>query len=304
MQTRTFGEKIFTQLGNIKISKWPFFMIYRPRSFAIKGSHTREIMKLVKPGDILVRSFNGYLNNYFIPGTFHHVGFYLGEVTENHLKQLGGVENPTQFKTGRQMVIHAIREQIYLEDLIDFCRCDGLAIIRFPSQLKSLRKREIPAILQEYFADPTGAAAKAQEEIEEEVEEDKPKKTPKKPKAKEPAPEPEPVKLDATTKAIVENENKIAQHIAQGKTIEFEKIFKLLYRIALRKLSTHYDYDFGMESCYATSSTDFVYFITKSIGWNYGIEPEFRSVFFKQRSVITPDTFIDADLEEVWKSDI
>jgi len=301
MQTRSLGEKFFTQLGKIKVSKWPFFMVYRPRSFAIKGSHTRQVMRLVKPGDILVRSFNGYVNNYLIPGTFHHVGFYLSDVTENHLKQLGGVENPTQFKTGRQMVIHAIGEKIYLEDLIDFCRCDGLAIMRFPSKLKSLRKREIPAILQEYFADPTGAAVNAAEEIEEEAEEEKPKKTKK--KSKEPA-APEPVKLDATTKALVENENKIAQHIAQGKMIEFEKIFKLLYRIALRKLSTDDGYDFGMESCYATRSTEFVYFITKSIGWNYGIDPEFHRVFFKQRSVITPDTFIDADLEEVWKSDI
>ena len=301
MQTRKkgFSEKLLTVFSDIKVSKWPLFMVYRPRNFAIKGNHTREVLKRVKPGDILVRSFNGYLNNYFIPGTFKHVGFYLGEVTENHLKQFAEVENPTQFKTGRQMVIYALGDKIVLEDLIDFCRCDGLAVMRFPRQLKSLNKCQIPDILQQYFEDPTGAANKGGDEKTSAESEEKAKKAKKNEQAKEP------VKLDATTKAIVENEKKIAQYLAQGKVVEFEKIFKILYRIAIRELSTPYDYDFGIDFfCTTTRSTEFVYFITKSICWNYGIEPERRRVFFKPRTVITPDTFVDGDLEEVWKSDL
>jgi hypothetical protein len=321
MQTRKkgFSEKLLTVFSDIKVSKWPLFMVYRPRNFAIKGNHTREVLKLVKPGDILVRSFNGYLNNYFIPGTFKHVGFYLSEVTEHHLKQFAEVENPTQFKTGRQMVIYALGDKIVLEDLIDFCRCDGLAVMRFPRQLKSFNKRQIPDSLLKYFEAPTGAAAnqegdeKTSSESEDNAKAKKAKKdepakektNSKAKKAKKDEPAKEPVKLDATTKAIVENEKKIAQYLAQGKVVEFEKIFKILYRIAIRELGTPYDYDFGMEFfCTTTRSTEFVYFITKSICWNYGIEPERHRLFFKQRTMITPDAFVDGDLEEVWKSDM
>jgi hypothetical protein len=303
MQTRKkgFSEKLLTVFSDIKVSKWPLFLAYRPRNFAIKGNHTREVLKRVKPGDILVRSFNGYLNNYFIPGTFKHVGFYLSEVTEHHLKQFAEVENPTPFKTGRQMVIYALGDKIYLEDLIDFCRCDGLAVMRFPRQLKSLNKRQIPDILLKYFEEPTGASNQGGDEKTSSESEDNAKAK----KAKKDEPAKEPVRLDATTKAIVENEKKIAQYLAQGKVVEFEKIFKILYRIAIRELGTPYDYDFGMEFfCTTTRSTEFVYFITKSICWNYGIEPERHRLFFKQRTMITPDAFVDGDLEEVWKSDI
>ncbi|MDM8559311.1 hypothetical protein [Candidatus Parabeggiatoa sp. HSG14] len=304
MQTgkKDFMGKFWTVLSNIKVSKWPFFMFYRPHSFTLKGNHTREIMKLVKPGDILVRSFNNYLNGYFMEGTFKHVGFYLSEVSEQHLKQFAQIQNPTEYNTGRQMVIYTIGDKIFLEDLIDFCRCDGLAIMRFPRQLKSLARREIPEILQAYFENPI----KPVDEVTDEESEKNNSKKKKGKKAKEEKDEPpkEPVKPDATTLAIVKAEKDIAQHIANGKGVEFEKIFKILYRIALRQLSTPYDYDFGIDQFPGLTSTEFVYFITKSICWNYGIEAESSRIFLKKRLVITPDMFVDGDLEEVWKSDI
>ncbi|HEW98517.1 MAG: hypothetical protein DRR16_06770 [Candidatus Parabeggiatoa sp. nov. 3] len=317
MHKKDFLEKLLTVLSHIKVSKWPLFMAYRPRSFAIKGSDTREVLKLVKPGDILVRSFNQYLNGYFIPGTFKHVGFYLSEVTEQHLKQFAHVEHFGEFNTGRQMVIYAIGNQVFLEDVIDFCRCDGLAVMRFPRHLKSLQRRQMPEILQSYFQNPSAAieddadtqepaektsflkkltsrkgskSAKTEEEAEEES------KSSHEPVAKTHA------KLDATTTAIVKAEKDIAQHIAQGKPIEFEKIFKILYRIAIRELTTPHQTHLGISPFDGTTSTELVYFITKSLCWNYGIEPENHRVFFKSRDVILPDGFVDGDLEEVWKS--
>jgi hypothetical protein len=316
MQKKDFLEKLFMILSHIKVSKWPLFMAYRPRSFAIKGSQTREILKLVKPGDILVRSFNQYLEGYFIPGTFKHVGFYLSEVTEHHLKQLAHIEHFAEFNTGRQMVIYARGNEVILEDLIDFCRCDGLAVMRFPRQLKSLQRRQIPESLQTYFQNPN---ALIENEIQAPAE--KAEKTgflkkltarigsksrKKEEEALDEAPQHEeaeaPVKLDATTKAIVKAEKEIAQYIIQGKSIEFEKIFKILYRIAIRELSTPHTNHLGISPFYGTANTELVYFITKSLCWNYGIEPENQRVFLKQREVILPDAFIDSDLEEVWKS--
>ncbi len=327
MQAHSVPGKWLGVLSDIKVFKWPLFIVYRPRSFAIKGCDTREILKLVKPGDILVRSFNNYLNNYFMPGTFKHLGFYLSEVTEQHLKQFAHITPPTDFKTGKQMVIYAIGDKIFLEDLIDFCRCDGLAVMRFPRKMKSLKRCEIPDILQAYFDDPT-QPAKVVEKEEETEEGDEASKKPSffkklgflkksrkgatssqeetSDKAENQTNEPakEPIKLDATMAAIVKAEKDIAGHIAQGKVVEFNKILKILYRIALMQLSTRSDYDFGMERFQATTCTELVYFITKSLCWNYGIEPASTRVFFKKRQIITPDAFVDGDLEEVWKSDI
>jgi hypothetical protein len=294
---KNFTDKLFTVFSNIKVFKRPLFIAYRPQTFAIKGPQTREILKSVKPGDILVRSFNNYLNGYFVPGTFQQAGFYLSEVTHEHLSKLAQIEDPTDYHTGRQMVIHTVGDQVVLSDLIDFCRCDSLAVMRFPRQLKSLQQRQIPDILQEYFKDPTPHV---------EPVEEKPKKKSKKKKGKEEEePEettpPEPVELDATTLALVKAEQDIAQYIAQNKAIPFEKVFKILYRIALKELGTPSRYDFGIEPVAATRSTELVYFITKSICWNYGIDPDLSKVFLKQRPVILPDAFVDNELEEIWK---
>jgi hypothetical protein len=292
-----FQAKLFKVFSDIKAFKMPLFISYRPQTFALKGHHTREIMKLVKPGDILVRSFKNYLNGHFVPGTFQQAGFYLSEVTEEHLRKLAQVEHPTEFRTGRQIVIHAINGKVVLEDLIDFCRCDGLAVMRFPRQLKSSQPNQIPDILQLYFEDPTPPI---------ELEEEKPKKKTKKKGKEEEEPEeetspPASVPPDATTLALVKAEKDIAQHLAQGKVVEFEKIVKILYRIALKELSSSSQYDFGIDPFPATSSTELVYFITKSFCWTYGIDPELSKVFFKKRPVILPDAFVDNDLEEIWK---
>ncbi len=302
---KNFLGKILPVFGNIKVFKWPFFMLYRPTTFAIKGKHTREVLHQIKPGDLLVRSFNHYLDGYTMPGsTFNHVGFYLSEVGEAHLSKLANIQNPSQFNTGKQMVIYAVGNKIFLEDLLDFCRCDGLAIMRFPRQLKPLGKHQIPDILQEYFVNPIKPI---EEEVEETNDDEKSKKWKSKLKRKKKddnKKEKEPVKLDAATKALVKAEKDVANYIAEGKIVEFEKIFKILYRVAIRELNVPYDYDFGIENFHTTGCAEFIYFITKSISWNYGIEPELSHILFKQRPVITPDAIVDSDLEEIWKSDI
>ncbi len=319
-----FITKLLAGLSNIKVFKWPLFISYRPNNFVIKGYHTREILKLVKPGDILVRSFNNYLDNYTIPGTFTQVGFYLSEVNEQHLKKFANIESHN-FKLGRQMVIHSIGGKVILEDLIDFCRCDALAIMRFPRQIKLLQ--EIPPNLENYFLNPTASPKPAKTIVEEPSakknwlakfkrnkqqdsdEETVPKKSFfakfKRNKDQElenvSIEENNEIKHDASTIALAKAENEIAQHLKSGKIIEFEKIFKILYRLAIKELNTTREHNFDIEPFYSTSSTDLVYFITKSICWNYAIIPETSKVLFKKRSVILPDAFVDGDLEEIWK---
>lgn len=95
-------------LGDMKIYRFPFFIIYDPTTFRVKGSHTREAMEALMPGDVLHRKYVNYMDGYLIPGKFSHSGIYVG----------GG------------KVVHAMAEGVSEIDVIDFLRCDGFAIRR------------------------------------------------------------------------------------------------------------------------------------------------------------------------------
>lgn len=95
-------------LGDIKVYRFPFFMVYDPSTFRIKGYHTRQAMDLIEPGCILMRKYIHYLDGFFIPGRFSHSAIYIGN--------------------GK--VIHAIAEGVEEIDIIDFLRCDGFCILK------------------------------------------------------------------------------------------------------------------------------------------------------------------------------
>lgn len=291
-----FIQRVLKFSNITQVVKHPPFIVYRPHQLAVNGTHIREIMELIKPGDILVRAYNHYLSNLFLRGTFTQVGFYLGEVNETHLKQLAKIDHPTQFKLGKQMVIHASDNQVQLHDLIDFCHCDGLAVMRFPRQLKPLTNQPLSATLSAYFANPTQVIqAATSTHLKHPTDENQTTNTETTQSA------PTAPQLDAVDLALIKAEKDIAQHLVQGKSLEFEKIFKILYRLALRELTTPHTYRFNIEPFYLTASTELIYFITKSIAWNYGIEPQSVRLFFQQRYVIMPDMFVDSNLEEIWK---
>jgi len=127
--------------GDLKIFPWPFFLIYDPGSYRVKGEDIREVIQLARPGDILLRGYYNYLDGYFIPGYFSHVGLYLGGITAADKKYLPNSSGEKYFKTGAQIVAHAMAEGVFMEDLINFCRCDVMAILRFPESLS----RQAPA---------------------------------------------------------------------------------------------------------------------------------------------------------------
>jgi hypothetical protein len=113
MSSFLYGRKRFvlTIFGDIKIFKWPLFVIYQPTSFRIKGSDTRKIMTNIQPGDVVMRGYDDYLDGYFIPkgeSGCSHSGLYIGE----------------------NKIVHSIAEGSSLIDIIDFCRCDKIIILR------------------------------------------------------------------------------------------------------------------------------------------------------------------------------
>lgn len=101
-------RKFLQAFGRMKVYRTPFFYIYNPRTFEIKGKHYYEARKLIQPGDILLRGYNQYLDGYFIPGTYSHAAIYIGE----------------------EKIIHAMTPDVQYTDLVTFMRCDRIAIVR------------------------------------------------------------------------------------------------------------------------------------------------------------------------------
>lgn len=108
-------SKFLTFFGDLKVYPYPFFLVYHPTSFRIKGTHTREIMNIIEPGDIVMRGYVNYLDGYFIPkgeSGCSHSGLYVGDNT----------------------VVHSIAEGLSEIDIIDFCRTDRLIVLRAPEE--------------------------------------------------------------------------------------------------------------------------------------------------------------------------
>lgn len=138
---KDFVARFLTIFGDIKIFKGPLFFLYDPGSYLVKGEDMREVTKLVEPGDILLRGYTNYLDGRFIPGYFSHVGFYLGRIDREGVaaewtEDDTPLENLKGLKSGEQMVIHSMAEGVFMEDVLNFCRCDYMAILRFPAELK------------------------------------------------------------------------------------------------------------------------------------------------------------------------
>lgn len=111
-------SKFFRFVGDIKCSGWqhPFWFTINAKNYLLKGYHYREVEKIIQPGDILIRRFEGYVDKWFIPGFWNHAGIYIGD----------------------NKVVHAISEGVMQEDLIDFMRTDHFVVLRLKEEIIKL----------------------------------------------------------------------------------------------------------------------------------------------------------------------
>jgi len=96
------------RFAHFKVFKYPFFVVYDPGSYLIKGSDYYIVKDLIKPGDILLRGYDNYLDGYFIPGTYSHAAMCID----------------------KEKIIHSMTPNVQYIDLCTFMRCDKIAIIR------------------------------------------------------------------------------------------------------------------------------------------------------------------------------
>jgi cell wall-associated NlpC family hydrolase len=112
--TYKIWSKFLTIVGDVRVSKFPIFMMYDPGMyFDVNGSDVLKIMSIIKPGDILIRGFgpasgSTWLDCVFIPDStgYSHGAIYVG----------------------KNKVIHAVAEGVSYINLIDFLDCDRIRI--------------------------------------------------------------------------------------------------------------------------------------------------------------------------------
>jgi cell wall-associated NlpC family hydrolase len=116
-----YWSKFLTAFGNIKIFKYPCWLVYDPHPYQITGEKTLEIIETLKPGDILLRGYNNYLDGKFVPSKtgWSHGGIYVGN----------------------NIVIHAVASGVSEINIIDFVQCDRIAIFRPSKYAKSAIKK-------------------------------------------------------------------------------------------------------------------------------------------------------------------
>ncbi len=95
-------------LADSHLSKYPLFYSYKPNFHKLKGEEVRKVLNTLKPGDIILRRFDGYLNTMLTPGFWGHACIYVGD----------------------NKIIHAVGEGVSSEDIITYLRTDHICVMR------------------------------------------------------------------------------------------------------------------------------------------------------------------------------
>ena len=101
--------------SDIQLFKTPLWILFGKSSYNINGIDSRNIINILRPGDLLLRRYDHYIAGLFIPGYFTHLALYVGE----------------------DSVIHMLGEGICKEDILTFLRCDNIQVLRHSDPLKS-----------------------------------------------------------------------------------------------------------------------------------------------------------------------
>lgn len=125
-------KKFLTIFGRIKVSKYPMWLSYNPTTFLAKGEQYRKAVQFLKPGYVIARGYNDYLDGYFIPGDYTHSGIC------------------TECNSESQQMIHSMSCGVFQEDVVDFLRCDKFIIFKPRKCLKKAIRKAKSLIGQQY----------------------------------------------------------------------------------------------------------------------------------------------------------
>lgn len=259
-------NKFLTWFGKLKYFRYPFFIVWDPGSYQVKGEDVRELLEKLQPGDILLRSYTHYVDGLFIPGQFSHVGLYVGDIDESQREQAGALLHTAEkraaaqklFNPGPQRVIHSMAEGVQMEDVLTFSRCDYMVVLRLPEWVK------ISAAINAAQCDKTQKF--------------------------------EPGKLTPRECAIQEN----LDHHANVNRAE---VIPPACELALGLLGSEYDFGFDFKDFDAFSCSEFVYYCYRSVNHFLRLRPvTHRFMYFFKGMGIAPDDYLRTGLMGIWAS--
>jgi len=105
-------SKTIAWFGDIQVFKYPFFIMFGHTAYKINGRDQREIIDVLKIGDVFLRRYDHYLSGLMIPGYFTHAAIYVGD----------------------DKIIHVLGGGMCYEDVLTFLRCDSAVVLRFKDQ--------------------------------------------------------------------------------------------------------------------------------------------------------------------------
>lgn len=83
-------------------------ILFGDSHYGIKGPQTRNILDVIEPGDVVLRTYNNYLGSILTKGYWSHAAIYVGD----------------------NKIIHMLGNGITSEDILTFTRCDDVIILR------------------------------------------------------------------------------------------------------------------------------------------------------------------------------
>ena len=101
-------ETLVRLFGGIQFSRYPLWVMFGNTKYKVRGREQRRILGLLEPGDVLLRRYDGYVNNLFIPGFWSHGAL-----------AVSGEE-----------IVHATTHNVVREDVLTFFRTDHIALLR------------------------------------------------------------------------------------------------------------------------------------------------------------------------------
>jgi hypothetical protein len=109
---RELKKKAFTIFGDIRIYKYPLFLLYHPKGYKIRGERFAQIANSIQTYDVLLRRYDTYLDKAFVPGWWNHAA-----ICSN---------GSGAFST----ILHATSDGVNEESLFDFMKTDHVCLLR------------------------------------------------------------------------------------------------------------------------------------------------------------------------------
>lgn len=281
-----------------KVGLPSLYLAENPAAYKLKAKEMREILQKLKPGDILLRAYDGYLDgiaikmsskcspNRYRPGWFSHVALYVGPLDASDRANVPfgfRAEDVGYFAEGPQMVIHSMAKGVHTEDILTWFRCDYLAVLRLNDEVLPKKNGEKRGPTVEEVRGSRWR--KGEVEMEAFPSED----------------------ITTTLRRCMRDEELIDRHDA----------IKAARLSALEKIGEPYDFECVVVpngTFHRFSCAELVYYCYRGIHDALGLAPSKHGFFplgwlglqgsIMDRSTVTPDDFFDlgetGDLKVIW----